>query len=187
MVHPSSVRVIAGKFRRRNVVFDAHSGIRPTPDRVRETLFNWLQTDCMQARCLDLCAGSGILGIEALSRGADSAVFVDSSTHAIQAIKHTLAQFDAIDQAAFYVQQAEQVMVDIPGFFDLVFIDPPYHLALWDSLLAALCMHNLLTQEAKIYIETPASLHWAPPEGWQIYKRCCYGRVEAQLLMYVGK
>ena len=186
LMHPNSVRVIAGKFRRRKVSFNVNLGIRPTPDRVRETLFNWLQADCVQARCLDLCAGSGILGIEALSRGAHATVFVDSSAEAMQDIQHTLAQFGVTDQAVFFVGQAEQVIASLDGGFNLIFIDPPYHLALWDTLLASLHRHNLLAQDAKIYIETPKSLCWKPSKEWQVYKRCCYASVEAQLLVYVG-
>ena len=186
MMHSSSVRVIAGKFRRRQVVFNASGGIRPTPGRVRETLFNWLQADCAGAHCLDLCAGSGILGIEALSRGAKSVVFVDICAQSLKSIRATLAQFGALEQATFHMEQAEQVLVHLHDVFDVIFVDPPYHKVLWDKLLVALYAYHLLAPGAKVYVETPKSLRWVPPVGWQIYKSCCYASVEAKLLMYTG-
>src|SRR5690242_17568414 len=130
-------RIIAGQWRRRKLHFPDVPGIRPSPDRVRETLFNWLRERVEGARCLDLFAGSGALGLEAMSRGAAQVVFVDQDRQAAQAIREHLALLDA---AGGEVREAEAQawLTQTPQPFDLVFLDPPFDADMLPSICARL-------------------------------------------------
>jgi 16S rRNA (guanine966-N2)-methyltransferase len=182
---PQQVRIIGGRWRGTRLNFPAIAAIRPTPDRVRETLFNWLQNDVVDARCLDLFAGSGALGLEALSRGARSAVFVDQSTPVTQYLRETLKRLNCVagevhgGDARHYLQRAQQS-------FDLVFLDPPFAAAETTSLLKELFMSlqqpGRLGDAAWIYLECPAELgapsswaHW--PAHWQLHRSKQAGQV----------
>ena len=118
-------RIIAGVWRRRKLKFPPLPGIRPSPDRVRETLFNWLMDRVAGARCLDLFTGSGALGLEALSRGAAEVVFVDRERAALDAVGGHLAALKA--QGGTLVQADALAWLETPGTtFDIVFLDPPF-------------------------------------------------------------
>ena len=163
------LRIIGGKHRGRRLQFPAGVSIRPTPDRVRETLFNWLQPRIVGARVLDLFAGSGALGLEALSRGAAHVSFVEKDRRAAAAID-TLArdwgqegaQVSCADAFGWLAQSAGGVP------FDIVFLDPPYDAALWSKAAAALVRGRLLAPEARVYIEHRAR-EGLPvlPETWK--------------------
>lgn len=151
----NEVRIIAGRWRGRRLRFPADSGIRPTPDRVRETLFNWLQGSIEGARCLDLFAGSGALGIEALSRGADSVVLVERDPRTTAYLQTTLAALGA--------SGGEVRKVDVQTFlrsagrrFDVVFLDPPFVEGALAPLLAALVDGGQLARGAHVYVEHAA-------------------------------
>jgi 16S rRNA (guanine966-N2)-methyltransferase len=168
--HARELRIIAGDWRGRRWRFP-DADIRPTPDRVRETLFNWLQTHIRGARCLDLYAGSGALGLEALSRGARQVVFVDHSRVVTLALRAVLQQWieDATDRAA----RAEVVCaparryIDGPArAFDLIFLDPPYAAGELDAVAAALD-RGWLEAGGWIYVEHAARAAWAPPASWR--------------------
>jgi len=152
---PGSVRVIGGRLRGRKVpVLDA-TELRPTPDRVRETVFNWLQPFIEQARCLDLFAGTGVLGIEALSRGAAQVTFVDSDPRLARAIDACLRAFGLAELGRVYtLDVGEFLMRPCAAPFDIVFLDPPYALPL-QRLLAAL--DPWLAPSALVYVERAAS------------------------------
>ena len=127
MAHKESntIRIISGKFRSRRLPFPDAKGLRPTPDRVRETLFNWLQKDIHSAVCLDLFAGSGALGFEALSRGAARVVMVDSSPVVVKQLEENTRLLDISDVAII----EKDVSVSWPTFqerFSVVFLDPPF-------------------------------------------------------------
>lgn len=163
------LRIIGGKHRGRRLRFPAGVAIRPTPDRVRETLFNWLQPRIVGARVLDLFAGSGALGLEALSRGAAHVSFIEKDRRAAAAID-TLArewgeegaQVSCTDALGWLAQSAG----DAP--FDIVFLDPPYDAALWSESAAALERGALLAPNARIYIEHRAREELPRlPDGWQ--------------------
>lgn len=186
---PSFVRIIGGEWRSRRVPFAAVEGLRPTPDRVRETLFNWLQSVTPGARCLDLCAGSGALGLEALSRGAASVTFVDQSALVARTLRENLQTLKA--QNAEVVNAAalawlEQRPVDEERRFDLVFMDPPFRQGLVAPLCALLAQRNLLADNALIYIETEMELPLPPlPPDWQLSRekqagQVCYRLFERQ-------
>jgi 16S rRNA (guanine966-N2)-methyltransferase len=170
-------RIIGGNWRRRRLGFPAVPGIRPSPDRVRETLFNWLQGVVPGARCLDLFAGSGALGLEALSRGAVDCVFVDSERAVIDALR---AHLDVL-----HVKTAELVQSDAIAYlggavrgFDLVFLDPPFTSDLLRRALESLTTGAWLAPGARIYIEYAAGRKPALPAGWRMLRESRAGNVE---------
>ncbi|MBV1787778.1 16S rRNA (guanine(966)-N(2))-methyltransferase RsmD [Marinobacterium sp. D7] len=179
------VRIIGGQWRSRRVAFPEIDGLRPTPDRVRETLFNWLQGVTEGARCLDLCAGSGALGLEALSRGAGSVTFVDRSPQVARALQANLQLLKAqnaevINAAA--VEWLDTRPTDEAERFDLVFMDPPFRQGLVAPLCALLESRNLLADRAMIYIECERELKLPPlPDDWQLYREKQAGQVSYRL------
>jgi 16S rRNA (guanine966-N2)-methyltransferase len=146
------LRIIGGQWRGRKIHFPALD-IRPTPDRVRETLFNWLQPRIQGARCLDLFAGSGALGLEALSRGAAEVVFVEQARAASVAIQRVLQQWPAAGRASVLCMEAQRYLTgNAPSPFDLVLLDPPY--ASGEIAAAARALERgWLASDARIYIE----------------------------------
>jgi 16S rRNA (guanine966-N2)-methyltransferase len=164
---PRLLRIIGGQWRGRRLRFPA-GDIRPTPDRVRETLFNWLQQRVVGARCLDLFAGSGALGLEALSRGAAAAVFVERDRAAAQALRATLAEWhrssaperDAPDHSVqVHCLEAERylrtALAAVPPTlaFDLVFLDPPYVAVAQLTAVTMLLERGLLRPGGLVYME----------------------------------
>ncbi|MBP7608897.1 MAG: 16S rRNA (guanine(966)-N(2))-methyltransferase RsmD [Steroidobacteraceae bacterium] len=167
------VRIIGGEWRGRKLHFPPAAGLRPTPDRVRETLFNWLQFELAGARCLDLFAGSGALGIEALSRGAAEAVFVERDAGSARAIRDLLAQLRC-DRGR--VEQVDALAWLEPGpraskHFDIVFLDPPYGEAWLPVLAEKLERGGWLAPRAWIYLEDAAARGEPPlPAGWALLR-----------------
>ena len=171
------VRIIGGIFRGRKLRFPEDAIIRPTPDRVRETLFNWLQPFLHGARCLDLFAGSGALGAEALSRGASRAVFVDASRSAITALKATLEQVRA-EGAEFVIDNAGHFLREPGGPYDVVFLDPPFGEGHLEPALAQLAAKGCLAQGAFLYIEQPNKQPLPPmPAHWHLHREGHAGEV----------
>jgi 16S rRNA (guanine966-N2)-methyltransferase len=175
-----SLRIIGGRWRRRTLHFPDRPGLRPTPDRVRETVFNWLQADVPGSVCLDLFAGSGALGLEAASRGAQQVLMLEQDKAAAQALLHNIAALSAVqakveqrDTMAFL--QAGRV-ADTP-VFDLVFIDPPYQSGLLTSCCDLLEQGGWLADNAKIYLECEAASEPTVPAGWQPLKQKRAGQV----------
>lgn len=151
------VRVIGGSLRRRVLEVPEHQGLRPTGDRVRETLFNWLQFTLAGRRVLDAFAGSGILGIEALSRGAESAVFIDNNKNVCQHLEEQLKTFKL---AHAWVRCADSY--HLPPFaqaFDLIFIDPPFADGRLQESLQQFCRPAWLRPNGLIYIESQQPLN----------------------------
>jgi 16S rRNA (guanine966-N2)-methyltransferase len=153
--HARVLRIIGGSWRGRKLRFPAVELIRPTPDRVRETLFNWLGARVAGARCLDLFAGSGALGLEALSRGAAAVTFVERDATAVRTLEATLAAWGA--QGA-RVQRADALhfLAGAPEACDLVFLDPPFGAGLLGAAEAALERGGWLRETALIYVECAA-------------------------------
>jgi 16S rRNA (guanine966-N2)-methyltransferase len=165
-----TVRIIGGKWRSRKLTFPAIAGLRPTTDRVRETVFNWLAPFIMQARCLDLFAGSGALGFEALSRGAAEAVFVDSSKEVIAYLKEQARILQTTDIETYQLHLPCPVPFTHKKF-DIVFLDPPFHQGLISPICQWLEEQNLLADEALIYLETEAELSPLPvPQNWVLMR-----------------
>lgn len=149
----NQVRIIGGAHRRRLISFIDAEGLRPTPDRLRETIFNWLTGHLTDARVLDACAGSGVLAFEALSRGAAHATLIEA--HAAQAkqlnITAQLLQLDA--RSDILHDAAPMALTRLKTPFDIIFIDPPYALDLWQPILSTLIDAKLIHADSLIYLE----------------------------------
>ena len=181
----TGVRIIAGLYRRRRIKVVSDPGLRPTPDRVRETLFNWLGDRIHQAHCLDLFAGSGILGLEAASRGAARVVCVEIQPRTAGAIRTAAA---AVGAATLDVDQADAMiwLQGPPEPFDIVFLDPPFGRCDFSSLLQRLHPH-WLAPEPLVYIESKALLTVTElPGGWELLRNRRAGKVFSHLLTYSG-
>ncbi|WP_089849875.1 16S rRNA (guanine(966)-N(2))-methyltransferase RsmD [Halomonas saccharevitans] len=164
------LRLIGGDYRRRQLPVLDHPGLRPTPDRVRETLFNWLTAAVPGARVLDLFAGTGALGLEALSRGAREATFVEADARVARQLADNLATLGASERATLLTTQAQAFLADTAAPFSLVFLDPPFHQDLAAGCCAALEADGWLAEEAWIYLETESSLAPAVPTSWQLHR-----------------
>lgn len=174
--HP--LRIIGGQWRGRKLPFPDIPGLRPTPDRVRETLFNWLQQDIVNSHCLDLFAGSGALGLEALSRGAASVVLVENHPLAARQLQQHLttlgsARGQLVQQNALaYLQQPPAQP------FDIVFLDPPFHQNLLAPCTELLERKGWLADPAWIYLEAEHSLGQLPlPANWTLHRSKTAGQV----------
>ena len=179
----NSLRIIGGSFRRRKINFPDIEGLKPTSDRTRETLFNWLQ-DCIQAsRCIDLFAGSGALGIEALSRGAERAVFIEKNKSAAKAIEHNLKMLGLENGEVSNSETLRWLQTASEGKakFNIAFIDPPFV----DDICRVcneLAVSNFLQTSSKIYVESGVELLEADlPENWIKLKQKKAGKVHYYL------
>ncbi len=183
----STVRIIGGEWRGRKLNFPEIEGLRPTPDRVRETLFNWLQGYLPGARCLDLFSGSGALGIEALSRGAASVTFVDQATEVVSQLRSNINLLKAQNAeiiAASALDWLDRRQPDQEPRYDLVFMDPPFHKGLVAPICEMLERRSLLREEAMVYIETEKSLTLDTlPANWVIHREKAAGQVAYRLFV----
>jgi len=178
MSQANEVRIIGGKWRSRKIKFSGDVYLRPTPNRVRETLFNWLETTIVDATGLDMFAGSGALGFEALSRGAKTIVMMDKSKQVISNLKKnadTLATKDI-------VLICKEFSPILPNFFnqqfDIVFLDPPFRQNLIQICSQWLEQHHCLTENAIIYTENESSLkNINVPANWELYRQKTAGQV----------
>ena len=179
----SQVRIIGGSMRGRKISFSAGEGLRPTLDRIRETLFNWLTANIQETDCLDLYAGSGALGIEAISRGAKSVTLVDASKQVTENLKENLKSL-SIENAKVINQKAEQFLGSNQQLFDLVFLDPPFDKGMLDLILDQIKPH--LSKHALIYVEQEnASSTIDFDAQWRIIKskktsRFCYSLIKLE-------
>ncbi|WP_447927092.1 16S rRNA (guanine(966)-N(2))-methyltransferase RsmD [Vreelandella sp. EE27] len=174
------LRIIGGDYRRRQLPVLDHPGLRPTPDRVRETLFNWLGPTLAGKRALDVFAGSGALGIEALSRGVAQAVFVEREARVAALIEQNLATLGATN-AEVKSQDATAFLAGASTPFDIVFIDPPFLKGLAGPCCQALEDGGWLSAEASIYLETERALTPQVPANWQLYRETTAGESTARL------
>jgi len=147
----SRIRIIGGTWRSRLIEVPESTGLRPTPDRVRETLFNWLGQDLSGLRCLDLFAGSGALGFEAASRGAREVVMVESAHKVLAHLRQTQTKLHA-QQVKIIAGDALQYLTKVDQPFDVVFLDPPYRLGLIDKISPKLI--PILAADASVYVES---------------------------------
>lgn len=157
--------------------------MRPTSDRVRETLFNWLQDRVAGARCLDLFAGSGALGLEALSRGAAEVTFVESHRQAARSLRELLAAWQA-PNGRVRDGDALGVLAGAAQPMDLVFLDPPFAAGLLKPVAAALTAGGWLADGALVYVEHAADERWQPPARWQLLKSGTAGAVGYDLYQF---
>jgi 16S rRNA (guanine966-N2)-methyltransferase len=177
---PGRIRVIGGDLRNSRLNVPDLPGLRPTPERVRETLFNWLAPTIAGVRALDLCAGTGALGIEALSRGAAAVQFVEPERAAAEALRANLARLKATggDVAA---EDAAHFLQGTARPFGLVFLDPPFALQLWSPLAQRLEQRGWLADVAQIYVESPRGASFALPPNWVLHREGHAGEVHYAL------
>lgn len=179
-----SFRIIGGRWRGRRLRFPAVPGVRPTGDRVRETLFNWLQPVIAGARCLDLYAGSGALGLEALSRGAAEVVFVDRQAKLIRALRDHLEMLGA-EGAGCICEDAANYLSGPGRPFDLILLDPPFGTADWPDLCNALVEGGWLADGGRVYLEDAANVpEPVLPPGWSLRRSAKAGNVRYHLACF---
>ena len=178
----NTLRIIGGELRGRKIRFPEANGLRPTPDRVRETLFNWLQVQIHGARCLDLFAGSGALGLEALSRGAAEVVFVERDGRVLQRLRENLTLLGQ-DKGHCVQAGAEQFLRRPAEPFDIVFLDPPFRDDVLAGLCASLAADGWLNEGFRLYMERPQRQPMPElPAGWQVLRETRAGESLACLI-----
>jgi 16S rRNA (guanine966-N2)-methyltransferase len=190
---PGKIRIVGGQYKRTPLSVPAIEGLRPTPDRVRETLFNWLGNLVQQKRCLDLFAGTGALGIEAVSRGAASAVLVEANKLACQGIEDTLRRLKDPSNIMLHTKSAEAFLLSARATpsFDVVFLDPPFGQQWLEKILPRLM--PLLSSGALVYVESESSADSLLPllsigatPTWEIVRGDKAGQVYYHLLKFLG-
>jgi 16S rRNA (guanine966-N2)-methyltransferase len=182
------LRIIGGQWRGRKLVIAEVDGLRPTGDRIRETLFNWLMGEIPDSHCLDLFSGSGALGLECLSRGAREVTLLEKHPTAIKQLglhcqtlsakNANVIETDALTWLASHTLAAQSI--------DIVFIDPPFSANIWQQTIAQLNQSGLLKEGALIYIETPKGVAIATPEHWFLHKEKHAGQVSYRLFRLEG-
>lgn len=182
---PNSVRIIGGDWRGRRLRFPGTPGLRPSSDRRRETLFNWLAPELPGASCLDLFAGSGALGFEALSRGAARVVLVESSREVVTALMESRRELAAEERADIVLARAAGYLGRDAVPFDIVFLDPPFAMP---ELAANACERleaGWLAPGASVYLELPARAERPRvPSGWRLSREMVTG--DAHALLFVA-
>ncbi len=186
MVSPSSnrpagtVRIVGGRWRGTKLPVPEVAGLRPSSDRVRETLFNWLQSALPGARVLDLFAGTGALGLEALSRGAASAALVERDRTACAGLRASIDRLGAGDTAGLIQADAlAWLNGTTEGPFDIVFVDPPFADDLWARVMAGLTPH--VAADAWLYVESAHGVQADPGPGWALHREGATREVDYRL------
>ncbi len=181
----NQIRIIGGRFKRRGIGFVDADGLRPTPDRLRETLFNWLMPDIHGARVLDVCAGSGVLGFESLSRGATHATLIEPNKTQAQLIRHHADNLRLTsDELSIINNTAQYALPMLTTPFDIIFIDPPYSLNIWGDLMVSIIDHKLYHANTLFYIESDGLLDDVlQPFIVSVLKTTKIGQVHAALFM----
>jgi 16S rRNA (guanine966-N2)-methyltransferase len=174
------VRIIGGTLRNSRLDVPDLPGLRPTAERVRETLFNWLAPVIAGAQCLDLCAGTGALGIEALSRGAGRTQFVERDPRAAQALRDNLVRLKAAG-GEVATADAGAYLHGAACPYGVVFLDPPFALELWEALARRLEAGGWLAPSAWIYVESPRGKALALPSAWRLHREGQAGEVRYAL------
>jgi len=179
------VRIIGGRWRGTRLPVTDAAGLRPTSDRVRETLFNWLMPVLPGARVLDLFAGSGALGLEALSRGAAQAVLVERDPAAAATLRDTVQRLQAPAQVveADAIRWLGSSAAAAAGLADIAFVDPPFSAGLWTDVLQALPAR--MKADAWLYVESPAGSEPPPPPGWHLHREL--RTAQARAALYRGR
>ena len=182
------IRIIGGQWKSRRVRCADAAGLRPSPDAVRETLFNWLPHDLHQKTCLDLFAGSGAFGFEAASRGASKVVMVESHPRAVDLLRINREKLQAQDAVEIFAGPVERFLRrrqpdSEDGGFDILFLDPPFA----DTVIGATCENlrtrGFLNADALVYIESPRADCPLPiPSNWHIIRENHCGRVQSTLI-----
>ncbi len=177
---PGKLRIVAGSLRGSRLAVPDKAGLRPTPDRVRETLFNWLAPVVEGARCLDLYAGTGALGIEAISRGASGCTFVESDRMLARLLAENLARLK-IDTARVLETDALNMLSRAAEPFDIAFLDPPFGANLWNESARLLESRGWLAANAWLYVESPRDAAITLPPSLLLHREGHAGAVRYAL------
>ena len=171
------IRIIGGKWKGKKIYFNLNDDLRPTPDRAKETLFNWLGQDLNKMYCLDLFSGTGALGLEALSRGAKKVTFVEKNKDYLQKIKKVYLEMSEKEDCDFFCAECLEWVQNksSKAKYDLIFIDPPFNKNLIDDLLTDILNKNLLSNSGKIYFEFEKKLDLKIPESLDLKKKKSLG------------
>lgn len=181
------LRIVGGRYRGRRLPIPDQPGLRPTPDRVRETLFNWLAPVLPGARCLDLFAGSGALGLEAASRGAGDVVLVERSEPVVRQLKANIAALGAESVHTVQADALRWLEREPPSPFDVVFLDPPFADALLGAACERLSAAAWLAPGARVYLESAARSAFPDlPAGWEPLRERTAGQVRFGLVLIPG-
>ncbi|MBN6074677.1 16S rRNA (guanine(966)-N(2))-methyltransferase RsmD [Aggregatibacter actinomycetemcomitans] len=177
------VRIIAGLWRGRKLPVLSSQGLRPTGDRVKETLFNWLMPYIADSECLDCFAGSGALGFEALSRQAAKVTFLELEKAVAQQLSKNIQTLKCADRAQVVNQNSLQFLNHPQNqpHFDVVFLDPPFHFDLAEQAIALLAQHHWLRPQALVYVETEKGKDLHVPATWALLKEKDSGQVSYRL------
>ena len=183
MKKPGQLRIIGGQWRSRVIHFPQIHNLRPSPDAVRETLFNWLSSHIPDSACLDLFAGSGAFGFEAVSRGARKAVLVESNNHAVRQLHKTSRLLGADNRIEIQHNRVEDYFKNADDQFDLVFMDPPFQPGQIEMTCRGLLGSDCLKRQALVYIESKKSNIPLPiPATWHIIRQVERGLVRSTLI-----
>ena len=175
------IRIIGGQWRGRKLPVADLPGLRPTTDRVKETLFNWLQFELRDARVLDVFAGTGSLGFEALSRGARELVMIEKANQAARQLQQNIATLAAADRATVICADALATLHGRIGTFNLVLLDPPFNQALLQPCINQLAAGNLVANQGWVYIECEQQLTFTTPANWRLHREKTAGQVAYRL------
>lgn len=187
-MHAHRIRVIGGRLRGSRIEVPDAPGLRPTPDRIRETLFNWLAPVIVGSHCLDLYAGTGALGIEALSRGAARVTLVEHSPRVVAQLRSNVERLKlAQEPLRIVARDALDFLRDAQTpDFSLVFLDPPFDLNLWESSAAALQEGEKIRVGGYIYVESPRGHALRLPDSWAAWREAHAGQVRYALYQRVS-
>lgn len=182
-IRSGKIRIIGGQWRSRRLQFPVINNLRPSPDAVRETLFNWLRQDLVGSQCLDLFAGSGAIGFEAASRGATSVTMVEAHPTVARQLMHNTGLLDAARIIKVITTKAEKFVATCEQRFDCVFLDPPFDANLVATICATIERQNIIGDGGIVYLETRTSHEPLPiPASWHIIRHKRRGIVQSTLL-----
>ena len=185
---PGRLRIVAGKWRRRLLPVVNQEGLRPTAERIRETLFNWLAPFIEGSRCLDLFAGTGALGLEALSRGARETVFVESAEAAVRQLNASIDLLQAEGAVVIRRDARDFLNNATPEIFDVVYLDPPFAADYYEELCRLLAEKNWVRVGTRVYLEQDAgAAQPVLPPGWLVERQKTAGKVRYTLLRVAEK
>ena len=179
-----TVRIIGGLYRGKKIPFLDSNGLRPTPDRVRETVFNWLMHDIRQARCLDAFAGSGAMGFEALSRGASAVTLIEKSPAVATHLNRIITELKQPQIKVIHTDALEYIR-NTKDTFDIIFLDPPFQSNLLTNCLNQLGQSTVLREQGLVYVESASEID-APQSTWKRLKHQKAGQVYYGLLRRIG-
>ena len=179
------IRMIGGKWKGKKISFTLHKDIRPTPDKAKETLFNWLGQNLNQFSCLDLFAGTGAMGLESLSRNAEKVIFVEKNKYLVDGLIKTISELECEDDTEVFNQDCVKwLKSNSPkNPFDLIFVDPPFNKSYAKKVFDEIERNNFLVENSIVYLECEKSLDVSFLEdSFTIFKEKSYGEKSYRLL-----